>query len=149
MPRPIVSKKNTYYIPKERYYELLHFCRQFNTWVKAYDAIDSLAKRPDNLDISVKSGQPSDPTEKAVETKMLLHNRMCMISAAMSFAMVDIFQGCLPDSQREKVRDWMYANVTEGMSYDQLSAGNVPPISRDEFYKFRRAFFWFLSDIRN
>lgn len=33
---PEVSPKNKYYISKELYYELKHFCRQYPEWQKAY-----------------------------------------------------------------------------------------------------------------
>ena len=34
--RPTVSKKNIYHLDKHRYYELKHFCLQYNEWKKAY-----------------------------------------------------------------------------------------------------------------
>lgn len=40
--RPNVSKKNDYYISKERYYELKHFCLQYNDWMRALISLDTL-----------------------------------------------------------------------------------------------------------
>ena len=34
--RPEISKKNLYWIPKHRYYELKHFCLQYPEWKKNY-----------------------------------------------------------------------------------------------------------------
>ena len=33
--RPELSKKNKYWIPKHRYYELKHFVMQYPQWVEA------------------------------------------------------------------------------------------------------------------
>lgn len=33
---PELSKKNTYWIEKHRYYELKHFCLQYPIWKEAY-----------------------------------------------------------------------------------------------------------------
>ena len=38
--RAELSKKNPYYISKHRYYELKHFCRQYDEWKRALVRID-------------------------------------------------------------------------------------------------------------
>lgn len=39
--RAKLSRRNPYYIPAERYYELKHFCRQYYDWKKALNLIDA------------------------------------------------------------------------------------------------------------
>ena len=34
--RPEISERNPYWISKHRYYELKHFCLQYNGWASAY-----------------------------------------------------------------------------------------------------------------
>ena len=37
--RPEISDKKKYWISKERYYELKHFCLQYNEWRKLYSEL--------------------------------------------------------------------------------------------------------------
>ena len=41
--RAKLSEKNKYWIDKHRYYELKHFCLQYQMWKKAYKALDEMA----------------------------------------------------------------------------------------------------------
>ena len=52
--RPEISEKNPYFIERERYYELKHFCRQYPIWKKAYRALDGLSRRPADLELFVQ-----------------------------------------------------------------------------------------------
>ncbi len=43
--RPELSDKNKYWIDRHRYYELKHFCMQYDIWKQAYDIVDGRSKR--------------------------------------------------------------------------------------------------------
>ena len=77
--RPEVSKKNPYYIERERYYELRHFCRQYPIWKKAYNALDGLSRRPGDLELFNHPGQTSDPTFRCVEARERYSRWMGMV----------------------------------------------------------------------
>jgi len=42
--KPELPDKNKHYIEKHRYYELKHFCLQYQAWKRAYAALDGLSK---------------------------------------------------------------------------------------------------------
>ena len=42
--RPEVSKSNEYWIPRDRYYELEHFCLQYPSWIEFCREADSMSK---------------------------------------------------------------------------------------------------------
>ena len=67
--RPEVSEKNDYWIDKYRYYELKYFCFQYGVWKKAYSALDSLSKRPSDLEAMFRTNTVSDPVAKCAEAR--------------------------------------------------------------------------------
>jgi len=77
--RPEVSEKNPYYIDRERYYELKHFCLQYPIWKKAYLALDGLSRRPADLELFNKPGQTSDPTARCAESREFYSKRMELV----------------------------------------------------------------------
>ena len=52
--RAELSKKNPYYISKHRYYELKHFCRQYDEWKRALVRIDGWKAFPESTGAIVK-----------------------------------------------------------------------------------------------
>ena len=61
--RSEISKKNPYWIPKHRYFELKHFCLQYPDWKNEYAAllgVDSLS----SLNFSKSSGYKSSRIQK-------------------------------------------------------------------------------------
>lgn len=66
--RPEISERNPYWISKHRYYELKHFCLQYNGWASAYKALDGKTARP--LLDGRASGEAGDPTEKCAERRV-------------------------------------------------------------------------------
>lgn len=132
--KPELSEKNPYYISKHRYYELYHFCLQYPTWFKAYNALDGLAKRPDDLEAIKKSGV-NDPTAKTAESALYFKNMMFLVDSCIKI---------LPDDLKQTI----FTHVTHGLSYDALNAREIIPYSKDEYYKYYRKFFWYLSQAR-
>ena len=145
MPRPKVSKKNKYYIAEERYYELLHFCKQWPIWLQAIKALDGLAKRPVDLDIFKNKHGVSDPTAKCAEAIEAYQDKLNMLYKAAENACRDFGYGPGLDMFLQEA---LKENVVNGKSYDTIMTLRPLPISRDEFYKIRRAFFYYLSKIR-
>lgn len=40
--KPELSKKNKYWVDKNRYYELKYFCLQYPLWKRAYEELDGI-----------------------------------------------------------------------------------------------------------
>lgn len=131
--RPELSEKNPYWIGKHRYYELKHFCLQYPIWKKAYAALDGLSKRPQDLEVFVKSGQlTSDPTARCAESRLFFADRMELVEQAAIDASPDLYP-------------YILRAVTEGLSYNSLKMQYDIPCCREVYYDCYRRFFWLLS----
>ncbi len=133
--RPELSKKNKYWIERHRYYELKHFCLQYQVWKNAYASLDGLSKRPADLELFVKQNIHSDPTAKCAEAKAFYSDRMELIEKTAKIADVEL-------------ADYILKGVTEGISYDYLKAKLEIPCSKDTYYDRYRRFFWLLNKER-
>lgn len=126
--RPEVSKKSEYWLPKQRYFELKHFCMQYRDWKRALNAIDGYSQ--DSFG-PVKF----DPTEHAVE---------CRDRYLRKIEMVD---RCL-ELTDPVLKPYLQLCICDGRTYEQQSAIDILPCGKDKFYKLYRKFFWLLNDIR-
>ena len=129
--RPEVSKKNKYWISKHRYYELKHFCLQYNEW---QDQLSSVRVDQQQSFSEAKTYGHGDPTVKRFMTKAWVNTNM------------------VKDAAKEATDDmWMYIvlAVTSGLSYDKLAAYVEIPCCRDTFYEYYRKFFYFLDKKRD
>lgn len=66
--RPELSKKNKYWIDKNRFYELKYFCLQYPLWKHAYNALDGIQICSYGLTGST-SNLPGDITSMRVEER--------------------------------------------------------------------------------
>lgn len=131
--RPEVSERNQYWISKHRYYELKHFCLQYNSWVKAYKLLDGTPKQTDQ--IGHQGTNDSKPTEQCAIKRTYYADRISMVRLAAKDAAPD-FSGQLLKA------------VTEGLSYDHIRAQTGLSCSKDAWYEFYRKFFWLLDKAR-
>lgn len=133
---PEVSKKSPYYIERERYYELKHFCRQYPIWKEAYNALDSLSQRPTDLELFNKPGQQSDPTARCAEAREFYSKRMEMVEQCAHKTDPQLYQ-------------YIMSYATKGDAYSVLKMRDHVPCCRDVFYETVRKFFWLLNKIRD
>lgn len=134
--RPKISEKNKYYIDKHRYYELKHFCLQYNEWKKAYALCNESIIFTSNLDKIPSGTSPSDLTAKYAIKRASYGKRIKLI-----------------EEVAKKADDYLYPYilkaVTEGLSYTYLKTRLEIPCSRDTYYNRYRRFFWLLCQERN
>lgn len=132
LSKPELSQKNPYWIEKHRYYELKHFCLQYPIWKKAYNSLDGVSKKPENLLIFSQTGVCSDPTAKCAMAKAFYSERIAMLEHVA----VDT----------DKVLgNYILLGVTEGCSFDVLKVRYNIPCCKDTYYELYRRFFWLLS----
>ena len=131
--RPELSEKNKYYLEKHRYYELKHFCLQYSTWKKNFNAIQGYSKQPNSL---IFTSEPSNPTEKAVMERLYYYERMHMVERVCDQTAIDISQ-------------YLLKAVTEGYSYEYLRTTLGIPCCRESYYDAYRRFFYILNCVRN
>ena len=134
--RPEVSEKNQYYLDRERYYELKHFCRQYHIWKKAYNALDGMSKRPDSLEAFGKTNQISDPTGRCVEAREAYARKIEMV------------EKCAKEASPE-LASYILKYATNGDGYSVLKLRDRIPCCKEIFYDTARKFFWLLSKVRD
>ena len=129
-----LSEKNPYYISKHRYYELLHFCRQYTEYQLEKERIINTWVRP--------SLQP--------ELNPNIHTDHCE-KWAIKLADVDdkiqLIEETAVDAD-EQLSGYILMAVTSGLGYDTLNARYNVPCSRNTFYDRYRKFFWILDQRR-
>ena len=126
--RPELSKKSPYYIDKQRYYELKHYCRQYRDWLAQVRDIDAKCKKEKVLD-----GDYDNPTaEQAIryayfKTQIEIVERVAVLT--------DDF-----------LAPYILKGVTEDLTYNDLMMQVDVPCSRVTYYKRYRKFFWILDN---
>lgn len=134
--RPELSSKNKYWVERERYYELKHFCLQYQGWKKMLDALDGLSKNREELEKVAKTNNISNPTETLAIERAKWSNRINLVEKAAKEA-------------DEEFAPYILKGVTEGINYDHQNAVTPLPMSRDTYYILYRRFFWILDQYRD
>lgn len=114
-------------ISKDRYIELLHFCRQYPEW--KIEANSMLGIRGMKQDGQPKGSGKMDPVAMAAERRESLTRK------------IDLVEEC---AKKVKDGEWYAAiiqNVCMGRSYSQLDATIMPTSFRQAFFTVRREFF--------
>ena len=128
-----ISKDNPYYLSKERYLELKHFCRQYPEWRKRVNSV--------NLTPSVRleekhdRGERNHPVEVVAELRCADLERLAMVEAAAHKASPDYW-------------GYILEAVTEGRSYISLTMRDDLNCPRDKYYIQLRRFYWILDKLR-
>ena len=132
--RPELSKKNKYWIDKNRFYELKYFCLQYPLWKYAYDALDGT--RISSFDLTyVKASTSTDILGSIMDERSIYSERMELVEKAAREA--DPY-----------LASYILKAVTEGLSFNYLQSRLEIPCSRDTYYDRYRRFFWILDQLR-
>ena len=134
--RAQISEKNKYYIDKHRYYELKHFCLQYNEWKKAYVSCCEAVIFGSKFERTSCCSTSSDLTAKYAMKRVQYGDRIKLIERCAAEA--DDF-----------LKPYILKAVTEGLSYTHLKAKLDIPCGRDMYYDRYRRFFWLLSEYRD
>ena len=125
--RPEISKKNKWWIPKHRYYELKHFCLQYPEWKELVR--ESVWWNKTYLGGSVEY---SDPVARSADERERLLANIAMVEKAAKDASDELWR-------------YILKAVTEGLSYVNLRMVYEMPCSKDMYYDRYRRFFWLLA----
>ena len=130
--RAELSKKNKWWIPKHRYYELKHFCMQYPDWKKERSALSLYGKTNHVLTADSTYGRP---TETLTERMTYFSSRIDMVDRAAE----------LTD---ECIGNYILEAAIRGISYDVLYMRRPIPCCREIYYELYRKFFYILSELR-
>lgn len=133
--RPEISEKNKYYIDKHRYYELKHFCLQYDEWRKAYANCNECIIFASKFENEPRSNVPSDITAKYAIRRAYYAGRIKIVEKAAMEA-------------DEFLYPYILKAVSSGLSYTYLKTKLNIPCGRDMYYDRYRKFFWLLSEAR-
>lgn len=133
--RAEISRKNQWWIPKHRYYELKHFCLQYPDWKRWRRELNELSISS-GLGHSVRM-EPAfgRPTEAITERMTYFDHRIEIVEEAARQA-------------DEVVGSYVLQGVITGKSYDVLYLKRPIPCCRDNYYELYRKFFYILSGLR-
>lgn len=137
--KPELSTKSKYWIERHRYYELKHFCLQYNIWKRIVDTleqdIESYSSGSVSDNVIVSTTNVSKPTEAFALRKVYYQNRIDMVE-----------QVC--KQTEPTLASYLLLAVTNGFSYDILRARTDIPCCREVYYDLYRKFFWLLDKER-
>ena len=133
----VVTKKNPFWIPKNRYYELKYYCLQFWDWERRRGQLDGLATRENR-----------SPTESEAIERAELTDKITMVMTCLE----SVTQERDPVTGKLAINEALYSilltGITKGKSYDTMAASKVMPVSRDYYYMVYRRFFKVLDIAR-
>ena len=132
--KPELSKKNKYWIDKNRYYELKYFCLQYPLWKHAYDSLDGMHVSSFDL-TGVKASSRTDILGRIMDERTIYLERMQLVENAAREA--DPY-----------LASYILKAVTEGHAYTYLESMLEIPCSRDTYYDRYRRFFWLLDQAK-
>lgn len=132
--RPEITKKNEYWISKERYYELKHFCLQYDDWKKVLLSLNSLTSKQDNSYTTNRKYRTS-PVERLALLRSGYLEKINMIDDAANKADPEISK-------------YLLLAVTKNISCSSLITKYQMPCGKDKFYEAYRKFFYYLSSFR-
>lgn len=133
--RPTISKKNIYYLEKHRYYELKHFCLQYNSWKKAYKILEDTCLKSIDFENIVNEGEYGDPTAKIAKKRLVYLEK------------IELIEKTAYDTDKCLAKYILQA-VTEGYTYTYFKTTLEIPCSKDMYYDRYRKFFWLLDKVR-
>lgn len=134
--RPELSKKNEYYISKQRYYELKYFCLQYSEWKKAMLSLETLNFGGCIPEFITSKNHKSSPVERIVIAREYYQNKIDMVDECAKLADDEIFE-------------FIILGVTKELSCTTLINSYDMPCGKDKYYKAYRKFFWYLSTKRH
>ena len=138
--KPELSQDNKYYISKHRYYELLHFCRQYTEYLAEKEEILATCVRPIlNFHKDLDRGYGHYETHSNTEN--------WAIKLANVDEKIKLIEQTAVDAD-EQLSGYILMSVTSGLGFDAMKARYDVPCSRNTFYDRYRKFFWILDQRR-
>lgn len=132
--KPEVSKKNEFWIEKNRFYELRYFCKQYHYWKRIIDGLSYISDNPTSR-LAIRKQQAEDPTAALAERMMYYSHKILLVDDAIKQ---------IEKEEGKDLADYIFKGVTTGLGYEKLD----PPCCKEYYYKVYRRFFYYLHNSR-
>ena len=134
---PEITEASPWWISRERYYELKHFCMQYSEWKIILKILDGRQYQSELVDIpKTNTNEIYDPVGNEAVVRASVSKRVDMVEKAAKEAGADL-------------SDYILKGITEGIPYSVLSMKTGIPCNRNEYYERYRKFFWILDKLRD
>lgn len=131
--RAEISKKNKYWISKHRFYELSHYCMQYNEWKDEYKTLESQSPKGVNYDGMPHGTDVGNPTESIGMRMVELRNKM------------ETIEKTAEETDPILAKYILKAVTNEDVTFNYLKQFMDMPCEKDMYYDRRRKFYWLMS----
>ena len=132
--RAVISKKNPYWISKHRYYEICHFCFQYQEWRDEYNTLSSGGVKGVDYD-----KPPADPNAIGDSTANIA-TRMAYLRSKM-----ELVENTAKEADPVIAKYILRGVTMEDATFNYLKRIMNMPCERDMYYDRRRKFYWLMS----
>lgn len=127
----ILTTSNQYYIPKEEFLTVLHYCKQYPLWC-AELATDPDSSKAITYDKErVQTSNQYNPTEEIAMRRAEIARKKRMLEEVVHEAATGLY-------------DWMILGVCYGMTFYQLEQRGIP-CGKNYYYDKRRRIYYEIS----
>lgn len=127
------TQNSKYYVPKEVYLTVIHFCRQYPLWVAELETEPDASKAITYDKERVQTSNQYDATSEIAMHRHQISQKKEIIDRISSEVAGDMAQ-------------WLRLGVCYGLTYSDLEARGIPCASKT-FYRMRKRFYYELSKV--
>lgn len=131
--RAEISKKNKYWISKHRFYEISHYCLQYNEWKDEYTTLSRQGISGVEYDGMPHGSDVGNPTEHAGIRLAELKTKM------------ETIERTAEETDPVLAKYILKAVTNEDVTFNYLKQFMDIPCEKDMYYDRRRKFYWLMS----
>ena len=127
----ILSQKNKYYVPKETFLTVVHYCKQYPSWEAELKAMTDTSRAITYDHDRVQSSGNSDPTARLAMRRAEISRKIDMIDETAKEVSGTLWK-------------WLILGVCYDNPYYYLHQHGIP-CGKDLYYNLRRKFYYEMS----
>ena len=125
------SEKSEYYVPKETFLMIIHYCKQYPAWVDELNALTDTSRAITYDSDRVQTSNDSDPTSDLAIRRAEISRKKEEVEQVAKEVAGDLHK-------------WLILGVCHDYPYQQLEACGIP-CGKNMYYHLRRKFYFELS----
>lgn len=127
------TERSKYYVPKEVYLTVIHFCRQYPLWVAELETEPDASKAITYDRERVQTSNQYDATSEIAMHRHMIQTKKEIIDKIAADVAKDLSQ-------------WLKLGVCYGLTYSDLSARGIPCVDKT-YYRMRKRFYYEVSKV--